>query len=304
MIPRIDIRALTDPAHAEHARMQAEVRRGVTDVGFLIIHNTPIPPERVLEVIAAYRAFFHLPASEKRHVDMACTGSNRGWGAPQSEQVDPSANPDYKEVFDCGHEWPESGLSVYASNLWPDRPEAFAQVLRDYYSEATGFALQLLRAVSAAIGEDAAFFDDKFTRPMALLRGNFYPDRPDWAGDRDFGIAAHTDYGCLTMLATDGEAGLEVETRTGAWVPVSANPGEFIINFGEMLEMWTDGRVRATPHRVQTTPGERVSVPLFFNPQAHTNVAPIGSGRNMRAVDHLQKRFNETYVHLQSGQVA
>ena len=63
--------------------------------------------------------------------------------------------------------------------------------------------------------------------------------------------------------------------------------------------MWTDGAVRATPHRVKGGSAERLSVPLFFNPNHDTNVAPPGSGQIIRAVDHLQKRFDETYVHLQ-----
>jgi len=135
---------------------------------------------------------------------------------------------------------------------------------------------------------------------MALLRGNFYPRRPDGSGERDFGIAPHTDYGCLTLLATDGAPGLEVAAGGGAWIPLAAPPGDFVINFGEMLEMWTGGRVRATMHRVRGSASERLSVPLFFNPRFDANVAPIGSGRTIRAIDHLQKRYDETYVHLQS----
>jgi isopenicillin N synthase-like dioxygenase len=158
----------------------------------------------------------------------------------------------------------------------------------------------ILRGIAQSIGADPSFFDDKFTCPMALLRGNYYPPRPDWAGDKDFGIAAHTDYGCLTFLATDGQPGLEVQPRgSKEWIPLQAPPGEFIINFGEMLEMWTDGRVVATLHRVTGGPHERISVPLFFNPNVETNVAPLGSGKVIRAGDHLSKRYAETYVHMQ-----
>jgi len=136
---------------------------------------------------------------------------------------------------------------------------------------------------------------------MALLRGNYYPARPDWAGERDFGIAAHTDYGCLTLLATDGRAGLEVRLRDGSWQPIRAETGEFVVNFGEMLEMWTNGAVKATPHRVVGGLEERISVPLFFNPNYDTNVAPLGSGLVITAGEHLTKRYAETYVHLQQA---
>ena len=299
MIPHVSAADLLDPQSPGHDAARAAVREGAGEMGFFTLHDTPIGATRVEEVMEAYRAFFALPAAEKAEVDMARTGSNRGWGAPGSEQVDPAANPDYKQVFDCGHNWPASGLAVYAPNVWPDRPEGFADLLRSYYAEACAFSLDLLCAVAEAIGEDPAYFRNKFRHPMALLRGNHYPSRPDWAGDKDFGIATHTDYGCLTLLATDGTPGLEVRKRGGGWIPVTAAPGTFVINFGEMLEMWTNRAVLATPHRVVGTRAERLSVPLFFNPQWDTNVAPLGSGEVLNAVDHLQRRFAETYVHLQ-----
>ncbi|MGC1428144.1 MAG: 2OG-Fe(II) oxygenase family protein [Albidovulum sp.] len=304
MIPRIDAQAL----FARDAGAMAAVKEGARDPGFLTVYNTPIPAARVAALIESYRAFFALSAAEKARYDMALTGSNRGWGAPGSEQVDPNANPDYKQVFDCGLELARTdplaalGLRCYAPNLWPSEPAWFAMTLQAYYRDACAFSLDLLNAIAAAIGEDAGYLTDKFTRPMALLRGNFYPERPANASAKDFGIATHTDYGCLTLLATDGSPGLEVRKRGGGWIPVSAAPGEFVVNFGEMFEMWTAGRVRATPHRVTGTMAERISVPLFFNPNYDANVAPIGSGQVIRAVDHLQKRYDETYLHLQDRQ--
>lgn len=295
MIPKIDAKALL----AGDEMALAAMRQGACEVGFVTLCNTPIPAEQLRRVIAAYRAFFALPATEKARVDMTRTGASRGWGGSLSEQVDPEANPDYKQVFDCGFEAPETGLATYAPNLWPDQPDGFREVIEGYYTAACAFSLDLLGATLGAIGADRRYFIDKFDRPMALLRGNFYPRRPDWAGDRDFGIATHTDYGCLTLLATDGTPGLEVQKRDGGWIAVTAEPGEFIVNFGEMLELWTNGRIVATPHRVRGSSEERISVPLFFNPNHDTNVAPVGSGQVLRATDHLQKRFDETYLHLQ-----
>ncbi|MDA7424631.1 isopenicillin N synthase family dioxygenase [Thalassococcus lentus] len=297
MIPRLDAEkiAARDPETLE------ALREGAEGVGFLTVHNTAIGAARMRFVLAAYRAFFALPDRVKRRVDMAGTDASRGWGAAGSEQVDPDANPDYKQYFDCGFEAPETGLPIYAPNLWPEQPDGFRTVIKAYYRDALGVSMILLRGIAEAIGEDRHYFDDKFDRPMALLRGNYYPPRPEWAGDKDFGIATHTDYGCLTLLGSDGVPGLEVRKRGGGWIPVVAGPGEFIINFGEMLEMWTEGRVKATPHRVRGTTEERLSVPLFFNPNYEANVAPMGSGDVIRAGEHLSRRFNETYVHLQKA---
>ncbi|MDG1376005.1 MAG: 2-oxoglutarate and iron-dependent oxygenase domain-containing protein [Yoonia sp.] len=301
MIPRINAAKLL----AGDADAMAMAAEAATGVGFMTVYNTPISPASVQAVIDAYAAFFHLPAAAKAAFDMAQTGSNRGWGAAGAEQVDPNANPDYKQVFDCGFTLvqddpiADENLSFYAPNVWPDQPAGFADILQAYYTQSTSFALDLLCAIAVSVGEDGDYFRDKFTRPMALLRGNYYPERPSWATEKDFGIATHTDYGCLTLLATDGSPGLEVRKRGGGWIPLSAPPGEFVINFGEMLEMWTSGQIKATPHRVIGPRAERISVPLFFNPNHDANVAPIGSGETIEAWVHLKKRYDETYVHLQ-----
>ena len=298
MIPRIDAQALLagDRAVVEQVRVAAH------EVGFLTLHNTPIPVSDIAEVLAAYRSFFTLPAAQKAAVDMARTGSNRGWGAGGSEQVDPDANPDYKQIFDSGFEVAGSDLPTYAPNQWPDVPADFKAVIENYYARALAFSGDVLAAIVGGIGEDVGYFRAQFDQPMALLRGNYYPQRPAWAGAKDFGIATHTDYGCLTLLAMDGTPGLEVCGRGSRWISVSAPVGEFVVNFGEMLEMWTQKRIKATPHRVVGGDVERMSVPLFYNPNALTNVAPAGSGNVIRAVDHLQKRFDETYLHLKNTQ--
>ena len=145
---------------------------------------------------------------------------------------------------------PRRDMPVYAPNIWPAKPAEFEAVVTGYYEAAREVAMAVLRGVAQSIGAPPDAFDAGFETPMALLRGNYYPERPDWAGAKDFGIATHTDYGCLTLLATDGSPGLEVRKRGGGWIPVSAEPGTFVINFGEMMEVWTDGLVRATPHRV------------------------------------------------------
>ena len=304
-IPQLDAQKLIARDDVELARL----KQAAETIGFVTVANTGLDAARVSRVLDAYRRFFASPLEVKQAVDMSRTGANRGWGAPLSEQVNPEANPDYKEVFDCGYELPDEhplaaqGLAVYAPNQWPDL-DGFQSEISTYFDEARAVAMEILRAIAVAMGAEETSFDAAFDAPMALLRGNYYPARPTWAGEDDFAIAAHTDYGCLTLLATDGTPGLEVLNHQDEWVPVAARPGVFVINFGEMLEMWTAGRVKATLHRVVGGPEERLSVPLFFNPSWDTNVAPPGSGETIEAGPYLSKRFEETYVHLQDKEEA
>jgi len=300
-IPSVNAQALFNAEHAEHKQALLQVEQAALDVGFMTVFNTDITGAQVNQVLDAYRRFFELPVEEKKPFDMASSNSNRGWGGAGAEQVDPEANPDFKEIFDSGPELspddPLSQQTYYAANRWPSQPADFAPIVQQYYKSATAVSLQLLSAVAATIGESADYFNDKFDKPMALLRGNFYPPRPATATSRDFGIAPHTDYGCLTLLATDGQAGLEVQHRDGGWIPLQANPGTFIINFGEMLQYWTGGRVVATPHRVIGGEASRMSMPFFFNPRFDVDVAPRGSEKTFLAGDHLSRRYDETYVH-------
>ncbi len=119
MIPRLDA-ALIRKGDPETL---AALKEAATGVGFATVYNTALTADRVTEVIETYRAFFKRPEAQKREIDMSVTGSNRGWGAAGSEQVDPDVNPDYKQYFDSGVELakgdPRVEMPVYGLNQWP-----------------------------------------------------------------------------------------------------------------------------------------------------------------------------------------
>ena len=96
------------------------LKAAAKEVGFLTVYNTGISREDVLRLLDVYKAFFKGPNAEKQAVNMAVPGANRGWGAPGAKQVSADANPDYKEVFDCGIALAESdrlyALGVYVPN--------------------------------------------------------------------------------------------------------------------------------------------------------------------------------------------
>ena len=98
-----------------------------------------------------------------------------------------------------------------------------------------------------------------------LFRIFRYPPDPDPADD-GWGVAEHTDYGLLTILATDDHDGLQVHGPDG-WIDVPSDPAVFVVNLGDMLDRMTEGRYRSTPHRVRNTSGaERLSFPCFIDP--------------------------------------
>ena len=88
------------------------------------------------------------------------------------------------------------------------------------------------------------------------------------------GVGAHRDGGVLTLLLVEpGKGGLQVE-HDGAWIEAPSLPGAFVVNIGEMLELATDGYLKATLHRVESPRlgTDRISIPFFFNPALDARV--------------------------------
>ena len=133
VIPNIDAKALA----ARDIETLEKVHHAAKNIGFMTLSNTVISADEVQKTLDMYRAFFKGDKENKQAVDMSATGSNRGWGGSRSEQVNPNANPDYKEVFDCGVEVamddPQAHLSVYAPNHWPSTPAEFQAHIKNYY---------------------------------------------------------------------------------------------------------------------------------------------------------------------------
>ena len=143
-------------------------------------------------------------------------------------------------------------------------------------------------------GASFKFFRNKFENPMSLLRCNYYPPRRSSLSNKDYGIAPHTDYGCLTILLTDNNPGLEIKNPSNNWELVNPEEGELIVNFGDMLEFWSKKKIKATPHRVYGNNKERFSIPFFFNPQYDT---VISKKDKIIAGVYLSKKYDTTYLH-------
>jgi isopenicillin N synthase-like dioxygenase len=140
----------------------------------------------------------------------------------------------------------------------------------------------LTRLVSEGLGAAASGLDAAFgAEHTSFLRLNFYPVEDPLAGEAadaaDLGIHHHTDAGGLTVLLQDNVLGLQVY-RDGLWHSVQPLAGAFVINIGDMVQVWSNDRYRAPVHRVLAMDrAERRSLPFFYNPAYSTMVAPLAA---------------------------
>ncbi|WP_281033926.1 2OG-Fe(II) oxygenase family protein, partial [Mesorhizobium sp. M4B.F.Ca.ET.049.02.1.2] len=180
---------------------------------------------------------------------------------------------DWREQLDIGVERPTiaqgPGIPAWTRlqgpNQWPHALPELKPALLAWQSKATQVAIRLLKAFALSLDqpEDAfdAIYRDEPNHRMKIVR---YPGR-DATGD-DQGVGAHKDGGFLTLLLQDENKGLQVEYN-GNWVNVDPIPQTLVVNIGELLELASNGYLRATVHRVVTPPPgvERISVPFFFS---------------------------------------
>ena len=278
-----------------------KLKIAVTKIGFLKLNNLPISNSLIQSIFNEYKLFFSKPNSEKNEVNMKFTNSNRGWGESKSEQVNQKCLPDLKEMYDSGpeikltHEF--QNLPYYAKNVWPNDMPKLKEISNEFYSNCCDVGLIILNKIAKILNFSESFFSDKFDLPMALLRCNYYHGLHSLPEKEEFGIAPHTDYGCLTLLFTENDNGLEIKTSGSQWLKVQAKKNELIINFGDMLELWTNHKVKATLHRVKNTKNERYSIPFFFNPRHDTLIGKDRNNSDIYAGDYLAYKYDSTYKH-------
>ncbi|CAM9798398.1 unnamed protein product, partial [Hapterophycus canaliculatus] len=126
--------------------------------------------------------------------------------------------------------------------------------------------------LSEGLGLDASFFKGCTSEMAHALRLIHYSAEVSDPGKGVLGAGAHSDYGLITLLATDDVPGLQVRLN-GEWFDVPPRKGAFICNLGDMLQRWTNDHLRSTVHRVVNKLGrERYSIPFFFEPNFDTEV--------------------------------
>jgi isopenicillin N synthase-like dioxygenase len=307
-VPIVDISGLYSPDRAERDRVADEIGRAAREVGFLYVSGSGLDESLFERMLGATKEFFALPVEEKMRSYIGLSRCHRGY-VPVGEEGVETGTPDVKEAFDTALDLPAddpdylAGNPMLGPNTWPDLP-GFAEAVTTYYGAILEVGHRLLRAFAVALGEDPDVFSRHATKTPSQLRLVHYPYNPD--AEDALGIGAHTDYECFTLLKPTAP-GLEVLNGAGEWIDVPPVDGTFVVNIGDMLELWTNGAFVATSHRVRKVVEERYSFPLFFNVDYDTEVKPLpqfasdGTDRpTLRAGEHLFAQTAQTFAYLRN----
>lgn len=279
-IPVIDLAGLLAPGEPGLGAVGAAIRHAATEVGFFYVSNHGVKQPVIDAAFAAARDFFRQPASVKETARV--NALHRGWLAPGGAVMDGAKRPDLKESFIFGLDLPDTDEDVRAGkplmgpNRWPPGIPALKAAMDAYYAAVLGCGQRLLRGFAAALDLPADHFAAAFRKPLARGSAIWYPPQPPELGESQFGVSAHTDYGCITILAQDDTGGLQVQNRAGEWIAAPPIPGTYVINIGDLMARWTNDLFVSTPHRVVNSSGrERQSIAVFYDPHPDTEVAAL-----------------------------
>lgn len=282
--------------------------RSFEEYGFAIIADHGIPDVLIHRAEDKAKAFFALPEDVKSKYLIPGGGGSRGYTPFGIETAKGLHAHDLKEFWHVGRDLPQGHRfrDHMPDNLWPTEVPDFRNTFTDLFATFDRTGLKILKAIARYLKIDEDYFEDAVRDGNSVLRALHYPPQSEPTGEH-IRAGAHEDINAITLLLGAEEAGLELKTQDGRWIPVSPRPGELVINIGDMLQRLTNGKLRSTTHRVvNPTPDRaskaRYSMPFFlhfrsdFLIEALPETVPAGEQPEwppITANDYLQERLRE-----------
>ncbi|XP_068638221.1 2-oxoglutarate-Fe(II) type oxidoreductase hxnY-like isoform X2 [Aristolochia californica] len=299
------------------------LKQACLDSGFFYVINHGISQEFMDEVFEQSKKFFDLPIDDK--MKLLRNEKHRGYTPVLDEILDPDnqVEGDYKEGYYIGVEVseddPQSEKPFYGPNVWPseDLLPGWRQKMEKYHQEALGVAKAVARIIALALDLDGEFFDkpEMLGESIATLRLLHYEGRLSNPTNGIYGAGAHSDYGLITLLATDDVVGLQIckvkDAQPQIWEYIPPLKGAFIVNLGDMLERWSNGVFRSTLHRVLMNGQERYSIAFFVEPSHECLVECLPTCKSetnppkfppITCATYLTQRYRATHIDLSSYQ--
>jgi isopenicillin N synthase-like dioxygenase len=294
---------------SEPAALARDLGSSFEQFGFALVSDHGLEPALVEQAWAMTEAFFALPEAEKRAYHLAGQGGARGYTPFGTEVAKGVAAHDLKEFWHIGRDLP-AGHPLSPSmlpNVWPSSPAQFRETFTALYAELDRIGAAILSRIAVWLGLDAGWFDPAIDHGNSVLRLLHYPPVLSSEGGA-IRAGAHEDINLITLLLGAEEAGLELLTKQGRWIPASPPSGALVVNIGDMLQRMTNHVLPSTTHRVRNPEGARAehsrySMPFFLHLRSDALIETLPccvSAENtdrypvpILADDYLQERLRE-----------
>lgn len=275
-IPTLDFGPYLTGGEAGRMAVARHLRDITETVGFFYLKNHGVPQELVDATFEQSRRFHSLPADVKAKIPYVSNESFLSGYQPAGVErkraninlID--AKPNMLSKFSVNRDIP--GKEV---NVWPEDLPGFREVVMAYHGQIEKLARSFLPVWATSLDLPLDYFEPYFKQPHLTLSLLHYAPQKE-IGNRQYGIAPHTDNSFMTFLAQSNVGGLAVRMPSGHWRLVEKVPGTFLVNTGNLMVRWTNDRYLSTKHRViNTSEVDRYSLPVFFGPSRDAMIACI-----------------------------
>ncbi len=274
-IPQIDLSSLASDRPDQ--AMINQLAEACTDVGFFYVRNHGVDADLLERLHHEAQVFFARPTASK--METRIDQRLRGYLPLKYTSYDGEerAGRSHQEGFWVGYDRPPNDRHVLdGPNQWPADQPGLRETMLDYFEATEKLSQMLLRGFELALDLDHGVLRSCFEKPMSMLKLNHYPHQENPEHVNDIGVVPHTDAGAFTILWQDDGCGLEIQNKSGEWISAPSIKDTFVINLGNIMQMWTNGRFSSTPHRViNRERRDRYSIPVFVNPGHEALIGPL-----------------------------
>ncbi len=296
-IPVVNLADFLSEDAEKKNRFIKELGNAYHDIGFVAVKNHNISDKLTEELYREIKGFFSLPESIKLKYEKRYLAGQRGYTSFGREKAKGSNAADLKEFWQFGQLVTDGDIirEEYPDNIWVDEVPGFNEVGIQAYRAFENTGIHLLRAIALYLKLNENYFDDKVHNGNSILRAIHYPpiSREPQSALR---AEQHEDINLITLLVGASADGLEVLNRQDEWVPVTVQPGQIVVNVGDMLQRLTNDVLRSTTHRVVNPSQDlwhtsRFSIPFFLHPRSEVKLDCLPSCVNF---DNPRKYDNIT----------
>jgi len=272
-IPSVDLADFLSGDKKRKNNFVQDLGKAYEAVGFVAVKNHGVPDELIANLYKYVQEFFSLPLKQKKKYEIAELAGQRGYTSFGKEHAKGSDAPDLKEFFQYG-QTPRDNYreEEYPPNVLVNEVPGFNQTFTDAYRAFENSGKALLQAIALYLSLKEDYFDDYVFNGNSILRAIHYPPithEPKSA----IRAEQHEDINLITLLVGASADGLQILTKQNEWIEVTSLPEQIVVNVGDMLQRFTNNKLKSTTHRVVNPAKElwhtsRFSIPFFLHPKS------------------------------------
>lgn len=295
----IDISTAINGTQAQRKAVADEIGSALEHIGGMVVSGHGISQELIDETRTVFRDFYQQPAPYKRQFQRPDTESVARGYTCRDDVVSSSPNierfsvGDF-EVGDSDYYQSTMGRQYFPANILPDQPNNFVDICKTYFNEVKKFSMTMFELFELCLDSPRGYFTDNLQRSSGNLTAIHYQSLGNKPQGK-FLIQEHTDSGGLTVLNTQAtlDSGLQFLSTHGEWEDIQPSENHFVVNVGDLLHRWSNGRWLSTVHRVMNPKPEnahipRISVVYFEHPDYRATINSFtrgGEQANFKAVN-------------------